>query len=230
MNYEYPTTQDKIKRIFYSVYSWMTAALILTGITAYVVAHNKPLFSVILAHRWVSLTLFLVQLIVVIVFVGLLSRLSYAMALFLFFLYSVLSGITLSVIFFTYDLSSIIQALFITAGMFISMALYGYLTGADLSKMGSILRMALWGMILALLINIFIKSSTLSLLFSIVGVVLFSALTAYDVYTIKQLASRLEGADSESYAKIGVLGALQLYLDFINLFLSLLNITGKQRE
>ena len=118
----------------------------------------------------------------------------------------------------------------ITAGMFGTFSLYGFVTQADLSKIGSIVRMALWGMIIALIVNLFWQNSVFNLIISWVGVVLFSALTAYDTYMIKQYAMRMEMAQSDEYAKVGLLGALELYLDFINLFLSMLNIMGRRRQ
>jgi uncharacterized protein len=227
---DYPAIQDRVKDLFYRVYGWMTMALLLTAFTSLLVASNQRWMITLLTRPYVSLMLLLVQLIVVIVFATMLPRLAYFTALLLFIAYALLSGITLSFIFYTYSLSSILQALVITAGMFASTALYGYFTNTDLSKMGSILRMALWGMILALLVNLFVRSTPFNLIISWVGVVLFSALTAYDVYMIKQYAIAMEERGSEEYGKVGLLGAFTLYLDFINLFLSLLGVMGKRRE
>jgi FtsH-binding integral membrane protein len=230
MQLYHQTDQEGRRSLFYHVYSWLALALVLTGLTAYGIAANTQWVTVLATKPFLGLTLFIVQLAVVIIFAGMLSRLSYATALFLFILYALISGVTLAIIFRVYALHSIIQALCITAGMFFTAALYGHVTQADLSKLGSILRIALWGMVLSLLVNLFFKSSIFDLVVSWVGVILFTALTAYDVSMIKSYAKQLEHVGEESYAKIGLFGAFQLYLDFINLFLSLLNITGRRRE
>jgi len=223
------TTQEKTRNLFYSVFGWMTIALSITGGWAYVIASRPHWIGALITKPYLGLTVLITQLVVVIVFSTLLPRLSYTSALMLFLAYAALSGTTLSIIFIRYSLPSIIQTLFITGGMFASVGLYGYVTKSDLSQLRSILLMALWGMILALLVNIFVRSSALSTLISIVGVVLFSALTAYDIQKIKRLSEK-EHFDQEGYAKIGLYGALILYLDFINLFLSLLNLGGRRRN
>lgn len=230
MNYEYSTQSTPARNLFYTVYGWMTAALVITAGIAYVVATNQTFFKTLTTKPYIALILLIAQLIVAIAFSALLPRLSYASALTLFMLYAALSGVTFSFIFYAYSPTSIVKAFFITAGMFGSMAVYGYVTHADLSKMGSVLRMALWGMIIALIVNMFLRSSGFDFVLSILGVILFSALTAYTVYSIKELASRMSGEDRENYKKMGLLGAFQLYLNFLNLFLYILNLTGKRRE
>ena len=230
MNYEQPVENTTTRKLFYSIYGWMTVALAITAGTAYGVLMHEPFIKILLTRPSIGIALLIAQLVVVIVFSALLSRLSYGTALALFILYAILSGITFSVIFYYYSPESITKAFFISAGMFGSMAIYGYMTHTDLSKMGTILRMALWGMILALIINMFLHSSGFDFILSILGVILFSVLTAYTVNMIKQLAAQLEDTDRENYLKIGLLGAFQLYLNFLNLFLNILNLTGKRRE
>ena len=223
------TTQEKTRNLFYSVFGWMTVALTLTAGWSYVIASRPDWMHALITKPYLGLTVFIAQLVVVITFSALLPRLSYPTALMLFIAYAILSGTTLSFIFTRFSIPSIIQTLFITGGMFASAGLYGYVTKSDLSQLRSVLFMALFGMILALLVNIFARSSALSTLISMVGVVLFSALTAYDIHKIKRLAAQ-ENLDQEGYAKIGLYGAFVLYLDFINLFLSLLNLTGRRRN
>ena len=146
-----------------------------------------------------------------------------------FLLYSFINGLTMSTIFIVYTLSSISSVFFITAGMFGVMALYGYTTKKDLSKLGSILLMGLFGIIIAGIVNIFWLNDTFSFIVSVIGIIVFVGLTAYDVQKIKVMAGSLEG-DNDFTTKIAIIGALTLYLDFINLFLKLLSIFGKSRD
>jgi uncharacterized protein len=194
------------------------------------IASNPVWVKNLVTKPYLFLGLAILQIIVVLVFSLMLSRLSYFAALTLFLFYAFLNGVTFSVIFLAYTQSSIAQVFFIAAAMFAVMAIYGYFTKADLSKFGTILMMALFGMIIASLINLYFKSSTTNLVISWIGVIVFSGLTAYDINNIKRFAGVLQGADRENYLKVGLFGALQLYLDFINLFLSLLNIMGKRRD
>ena len=145
----------------------------------------------------------------------------------MFILYSVINGALLSYIFLAYTASSVATVFFITAGTFGAMALIGYTTKADLSSMGKILFMALIGMIIATVVNLFIKSDGLTMILSYVGVLIFVGLTAYDTQKIKQMLMQAPDA-SESAQKMALLGALTLYLDFINLFIYLLRIFGRR--
>jgi uncharacterized protein len=146
-----------------------------------------------------------------------------------FIVYSVLTGITFSTIFAAYELGSIYLVFGITMGMFAFMALYGFVTKTDLTKLGNILLMALFGLIIGMVVNIFLKSSTFDFYLSALGVIIFTGLIAYDVQKIKQMGNWLlhQGQDVQ---RVALLGALTLYLDFINLFLNLLNLLGKRKD
>jgi len=147
----------------------------------------------------------------------------------LFAIYSVLNGVTLSVIFLLYTASSIASTFFVCSAMFFGMSLYGWVTKADLSKWGNILFMALIGVIIASLVNFFLKSDILGYIISFVGVIVFTGLTAYDTWKLKQAQEELSG-NEVAIRKLGLLGALTLYLDFVNLFLMLLRLFGGRRD
>lgn len=212
------------------VYVWMTLALIITGVTAYGVAHSEVLMSQMFeSRRAVFMVLIIAELALVFGISRFINRLSLTTATLLFILYSALNGATLSVIFLAYSASVITKTFFITAGTFGTMALFGYFTKADLSGLGKILLMALVGIIIASIVNIFFfKSGMFDLIVSYIGVLVFVGLTAYDSQKIKQLLMRAEDAD-ENAQKMALMGSLTLYLDFINLFLYLLRIFGRER-
>lgn len=209
------------------VYVWMTLALVITGFTAYAVAATPNLQQLVFANTWVLWGLIIAEVGLVIAINAAINKLSLAMATLLFILYSVINGATLSVIFVAYSIGTISKVFFITAGTFAVMAFIGYVTKTDLSKMGKILFMALIGVIIATVVNIFVKSSGLDMILSYVGVLVFVGLTAYDTQKIKQMLWQA-GNVSENSQKVALLGALSLYLDFINLFLYLLRIFGRR--
>ena len=210
------------------VYVWMSLALLITGMTAYYVATNQVIMNAILTSRVLLYGLFAVELALVVGVSAAINRLSVLTATLMFLLYSVLNGATLSVIFLVYQLSSIATVFFITAGTFGTMALIGYTTKKDLSSIGRILTMSLIGLVIATLVNIFIKSDGLTMILSYIGVLVFVGLTAWDSQKIKRML--LQATDvNEVTKKIALLGALTLYLDFVNLFLYLLRIFGKRR-
>ena len=210
------------------VYVWMSLALLITGMTAYYVVTNQVIMNAILTSRVLLYGLFAVELALVIIVSAAINRLSVLTATLMFLLYSVLNGATLSVIFFVYQLSSIATVFFITAGTFGTMALIGYTTKKDLSSIGRILTMSLIGLVIATLVNIFIKSDGLTMILSYIGVLVFVGLTAWDSQKIKRML--LQATDvNEVTKKIALLGALTLYLDFVNLFLYLLRIFGRRR-
>jgi FtsH-binding integral membrane protein len=209
------------------VYVWMTLALVITGFTAYAVAATPNLQQLVFANTWVLWGLIIAEVGLVIAINAAINKLSLAMATLLFILYSVINGATLSVIFVAYSIGTISKVFFITAGTFAVMAFIGYVTKTDLSKMGKILFMALIGIIIATVVNIFVKSSGLDMILSYVGVLVFVGLTAYDTQKIKQMLWQA-GDVSENSQKVALLGALSLYLDFINLFLYLLRIFGRR--
>ena len=209
------------------VYVWMTLALAITGLTAYYVAHSSLIYTLYNtpALLW---GLIIGELALVFVISGMINRLSLTTATLLFVLYSVINGVTLSSIFMVYTMTSIAKVFFITAGTFGAMAVIGYTTKKDLSSIGRLAFMALIGLIIATLVNVFfVKSTGFDLLLSYLGLLIFVGLTAYDSQKIKQMLMGVEYAD-EGAQKIALLGALSLYLDFINLFLYLLRIFGSR--
>lgn len=216
-----------VQSFFMQVYGWMTSGLLATGILAYYTAHSPWLLSVIFGSKLVFYGLLLANLGIVFVLSRSIQSLSATAASFLFFVYASLNGLTLASIFLLYTYSSIANVFFITAGTFGAMSAYGYLTKADLSKWGSILFMSVIGLVIATLVNVFLQSSTLMWLLTYAGVLIFVALTAYDTQRLKEMAYSLDA--EEMVGKFAVLGALTLYLDFINLFLYLLRIFGKRR-
>ncbi len=211
------------------VYTWMALALVITGVTAYGVAHSPAMMQLIYGNSFVMWGLIIAELAIVFIVSGMINRLSLTTATLLFVLYSVVNGATLSVIFLGYSQSVIAKTFFITAGMFGVMSFYGYVTKQDLSSIGKILFMALIGLIISTIVNLFVRSSMFDMILSYVGVVIFVGLTAWDTQKIKQMLLMADGMD-ESVQKIALMGALSLYLDFINLFLYLLRIFGGNRD
>lgn len=210
------------------VYVWMTLALVLTGITAFGVASSPSLMMTIIQTPAIMWGLIIAELAIVIAISAAINRLSLTTATLLFVLYSVLNGATFSLIFAVYTMSSIANVFFITAGTFGVMAAYGYFTKRDLSSWGRLLLMALIGLIIATLVNVFlVKSSGFDLILSYAGVLIFVGLTAYDTQKIKQMLA-MQTDMGEGAQKVALLGALSLYLDFINLFLYLLRIFGRR--
>lgn len=209
------------------VYVWMALALLITGLTAYVVATNMTLLSLIYSSPVVMWVLIGVELAIVLGVTAAINKLSLPVATLLFVLYSVINGALLSSIFLIYTMSSIAKVFFITAGTFGAMSVYGYTTKSDLTSWGKLLIMALVGLIIATVVNIFLKSSGLDLILSYAGVLIFVGLTAYDTQKIKQMCMMAPDA-SETMQKYALLGALSLYLDFINLFIYLLRLFGRR--
>ena len=204
------------------VFVWMTLALAITGITAYGVASTPSLIMAILGNKALFWGLIIAELVLI-------NRLSLSTATLLFVLYSVVNGATLSVIFLAFSMTAIVKTFLITAGTFGVMALVGYTTKTDLTSMGKLLFMALLGLIIATVVNMFVRSSGFDLILSYVGVLIFVGLTAYDTQKIKQMCQLAPDA-GEHMQKLALLGALSLYLDFINLFLYLLRIFGNNKE
>ncbi|MBN2266972.1 MAG: Bax inhibitor-1/YccA family protein [Candidatus Babeliaceae bacterium] len=229
-NRHYAQTYEGAQSFVYRVFGWMAYALALTGFTAYYIAITPSLSNLFLKNGLVLMLLFLGQIGLVVALSAAITRLSYSAAFTMFSIYSVLTGITLSTIFLFFTTASIASVFFITAGMFASFALYGAFTKANLTSMGSILRMALWGIIISLLVNIFLRSQTFDLIISIIGVVVFAGLTAYDIQKITALARQTDVAESEFGKVLSINAALQLYLDFVNLFLNLLTLFGQRKD
>ena len=211
------------------VFVWMTLALAITGLTAYGVATSPTILSLIFSSKVTFFGLIIAEFALVFAISGAINRLSLSTATMLFILYSVINGATLSSIFFAFSVATIGKVFFITAGTFGAMALVGYTTKTDLTSMGKLLFMALFGIIIASVVNMFVASSGLDLILSYVGVLVFVGLTAYDTQKIKQMCQTAPDA-GESAQKLALIGALSLYLDFINLFLYLLRIFGNNRD
>jgi FtsH-binding integral membrane protein len=209
------------------VYVWMTLALVITGMTAYGVASSPGILQMMFSNTAVFWVLVIAEIALVVGVSAAINRLSLATATLMFIIYSVINGALLSPIFLVYTASSISTVFFITAGTFAAMAVVGYTTKTDLSSMGKYLLMALIGMIIATIVNVFIKSEGMTLILSYIGVLVFVGLTAYDSQKIKQMLLQAPDA-SEASQKLALLGALSLYLDFINLFIYLLRIFGKR--
>ncbi len=214
--------------LFRNVYLWMTMALVLTALTAYTVAGSESMLQAIFSSRFLFYGLLIGEIVLVMVLVANIMRMSFLTATLAFIAYSVLNGATLSVIFLVYDLGSIGTTFLVTAGMFGAMSIYGYITGRDLSSWGNLLTMALVGVIIASLVNLFLKSDALMWIITYVGILLFVGLTAYDTQQIKRMIYSDAEVD-ETMQKFALIGALSLYLDFINLFLYLLRLLGNRR-
>lgn len=185
--------------------------------------------ELVFANRITFFGLIIVQLGLVFVLSGMVHKLSGAVATGLFMLYSALTGLTMASIFLVYTYSSIASTFLVTGGMFGAMSLWGYTTKRDLSGMGSMLFMALIGIVLASLVNIWLKSTALMCAVTYIGVVVFVGLTAYDTQKLKNIGEGIDVDDKENLRRFSIMGALTLYLDFINLFLMLLRIFGNRR-
>lgn len=214
-----------------SVFSWMSAALGITAVTAYLFGTDETYLRYLVSETGMTGVGYFVMF-APIGFVLLMSfgfqRLSQMMMTILFLVYSVVMGMSLSFIFIAFAHSQIYMTFAATAGMFGLMALAGYTTKTDLTKLGSLLFMALIGIIIASVVNIFLKSSGFDYIISFIGVIVFTGLTAYDVQKLKRIGEGVEYG-TEATAKLAIMGALNLYLDFINLFLMLLRLFGNRR-
>lgn len=206
------------------VYAWMGTGLAITAFMALVTLSSPPLINAIAGNRLVFFGLMIGELALVFTLSGAINRLSAPVATLLFVAYSALNGVTLSILALVYTADSIASTFVTTAGMFGAMSLYGYMTRRDLTSWGSFLFMGLIGVVIASIVNIFLESSQVSWVISAIGVIVFTGLTAYDTWKIKEMAA--QGAEGR---KPAILGALTLYLDFINLFIMLLRFTGNRR-
>lgn len=204
----------------------MSVGLLLTGLVAWYASGNMALLSLLYKGMWVLL---IAQLGLVFVLSGMINRLSGTVATALFMLYSVLMGLTFSIYFLVYTGESIASTFFITTGMFAALSIFGYTTKRDLSGLGRFLFMGLIGIVLASLVNIFLKSEPLMWAITYIGVFVFAGLTAYDTQKLKEFGEQLSTDNSSEFRRYAILGALTLYLDFINLFIMLLRILGDRR-
>lgn len=223
------TNASTFKVLMRKVYLWMTLALMITGITAAGVANSPNILALIYSSQVVMWGIIIAEFGLVIYISARLEKLSLSTATTLFALYSILNGVMLSSIFLLYSTAIISKVFFITAGTFGVTALYGYATKKDLSSLGNILFMALIGLVIATVVNVFMKSAMFDLILSYIGVIIFVGLTAWDSQKIKHMMMVQQDAD-ESAQKLALIGALSLYLDFINLFLYLLRIFGRSND
>lgn len=217
-----------VQLVFSQVYLLMTLGLVITALVAAWIAGSPSILELLFSSPWIILGLFVVQIAIVIGLTAAVSKLSPAVALTLFVGYSALMGVTLSAIFLVYTDASIYTTFFITGATFGAMSLFGFVTKRDLTKLGSLLFMLLLGFVVASLVNLFLNSTTIYWILTFGGVAIFVGLIAYDTQRIKRLAA--SGlADGRAHSALAVIGALALYLDFINLFLLLLRIFGRRR-
>jgi len=224
-----PRTDTFFNTLFQQVYGWMAGGLALTGLIAWYVSQSDALLSLVFGNQIVFFGLIIAELALVFGLSWGLTRMTATMATGAFLLYAALNGVTMAFIFLVYTNESIASTFLGTAGTFGAISMYGYTTKRDLTSWGTYLFMALIGLILASLVNIFLQSSAIYWITTYAGVLIFVGLTAYDTQKIKELSARIDARDTENFQKMAIMGALRLYLDFINLFLYLLRILGKRR-
>ena len=214
-----------VNEFIYSVYNWMAVGLALTGFVAYFVANSETMMGLIFGNKLVFYGLIFAELGLVFTLAARINKLQRSTAVAMYILYAVLNGATLSTIFMLYSRTTITSTFFICSGTFVVCSTYGMLTKRDLTSMGSFLFMGLVGIIIASVVNMFVQSSQMSMMISYLGVLVFVGLTVYDTQKLKHLAHS-EGANGKG----AIMGALTLYLDFINLFLMMLRIVGGGRD
>ena len=229
-----PARSDAALRIAFpalmqKVYTWMTLALAITALTAYVTMQNEGLFYAIFSSQLTVWGLFGGELLLVTVLSSEIHRLSFPVAGLLFALYSMLNGMMFSAILFLYTSESIASTFLVTAGTFGSMSLIGLFSKRDLTGMGRFFFMMLIGLIIATLVNLFLQSTALMWICSMAGVIIFSGLTAYDTQKMKDVLQQAEQMEQTDALKVSLLCSLTLYLDFINLFLYLLRFLGDRK-
>ena len=211
-----------MSQVMRKVYVKMTVGLLVTALVSLFLWQNP---NILMKLSGMIIPLIVVELGLVLVLSLAINKLKPAVATALFYAYAVLNGITLSPIFYVYTSSSIALTFFVTSGVFLAMSIYGYTTKRDLTKLGSFMIMALIGLIICTIVNIFLKSSTMDWIISFAGVIIFIGLTAWDTQKIKEMAQE---TDEVNAGKLATIGALSLYLDFINLFLYLLRFLGSR--
>jgi FtsH-binding integral membrane protein len=216
---------DSANDILWVTYRWMSLGLALTGVVAWLVAHTPSIMEALVQNRAVFIVLMIAQVGLVLAFSAAAPRVSTVAAASMFFAYAALTGVTFSVLFLVYTSSSIALTFFLTAGAFAGLSVFGATTRRDLSAVGRFALFALIGLILATVVNIWLASPLLMWVTTYVGILLFAALTAYDTQKLKRLYAQ-HGAGGN----LALVGALMLYLDFINMFVFLLNVTGRRRD
>ena len=224
------TRTEVVNAFFRKVYHWMTAGLILTAVMAHVTASSGTMLRLVFGSTFVLFGLIGLEFLLVITISAGINRMSAGLASVLFVVYSLLNGINLSGVLLIYSGQSVFSAFLTTAGMFGAMSVYGLYSKRDLTAWGSFLTMGLVGLVIAMLLNFFMKSTMVEFVTSIFGVVIFLGLTAWDTRKLLQIGGELDGVEgSEGAHKLAIVGALELYLDFINIFLFLLRLFGKRR-
>ena len=223
--------QVRVNSFIQSVYNWMAIGLGLTGITAFFTANSPTMMQLIFSNQLLFFGLIIGELVLVFTISARIGKMQASTATGLFVLYAVLNGLSLSVIFLAYTASSIASTFFIRAGTFLACSIYGMVTKRDLTSMGGFMMMGLIGIIIASVVNMFVKSSGMSLIISYIGVLVFVGLTAYDTQKLKHMAmTQPDDAGAAVVRKGAIIGALTLYLDFINMFLMMLRIFGGGRD
>ena len=227
-DYESGARLTHVASVFQIAYGWMCAGLALSGLVAWYTAASGLWKKVLMGPgMWVCI---IAEVALVVILSASIRKLSVGAACLLFVGYAALNGLTLSVVFIAYELALVQRVFFITAAMFGGLAVFGTFTRSDLSQIGAICGMALWGLIVAVVVNMFFHSSRFDWIVSFAGVLIFSGLTMWDAQKIKLLAQQEGALDSATRHKVGLMGALELYLDFINLFIYLLRIMGRSRD
>jgi FtsH-binding integral membrane protein len=211
------------------VYGWMSLALVITGVVALWVASNPEMVNIILGNNFVFYGLLIGQLACVFYLSSVVQKISARSAVIIFLAYAALNGLTFSSVFLVFTSESIASAFLITAGTFGIMSVYGYFTKTDLTKIGNLGLMALIGLIIASVVNMFMHNETFYWITTYAGILIFVGLTAYDTQKIKEM-NKIGNEGTESDKKEAIIGALSLYLDFINLFQYFLNIFGKRND
>ncbi len=213
-----------------SVYNWMMIGLLVSGLTAFMVSHSPTLIHILFGNPYMIWVLLAVEIGLVVAISAGINKMDVSSARVLFILFSFVDGLTLGGIFLIYTETSIAMTFFITALTFGVMSLYGYFTDTDLSSWGSILFAGLIGIIIAIVVNFFLKSPVFEWWISVIGVIIFVGLTAYDTQKIKAMGEDMANRSGESLSRVAIVGALSLYLDFINLFVMFLEFFGNQRN
>lgn len=212
---------------FKKVYFWMFVGLVLSTLSAYFVISSVELQKLIFGNPFMIFVLFIIEIVMVVVISAATKKVSSETAMFLFFIYSFVNGLTLSSVVLLYTAMSIVSAFVMASVMFLAMAVYGIVSKKDMSSFGPILFGALIGLIVMMFVNIFVQSGTFNLIIGLIGIVLFSVMTMYDNNMLKKTSENVR--NKEQLNRFAVIGALKLYLDLINLFLSMLRIFGERR-
>jgi FtsH-binding integral membrane protein len=224
-------TQVIVNEFIRSVYNWMGIGLALTGFIAYFVSNNAQIQNLIFGNKLVFFGLIIAELALVYIISARVNKIQASTATSLFILYAALNGATLASLFLVYTSSSITSTFFICSATFVACSIFGMTTKRDLTSMGGFMTMGLIGILIASVVNMFIKSSAMNMIISYIGVIVFVGLTAYDTQKLKHMAmTQPSGLEAGVVRKGAILGALTLYLDFINLFIMLLSVLGGRRE